>query len=72
MRTDMNHRYAVVVDGNNNIEMDFKDIKKGMLFRLFEPNGKPVRANIDDAYMFEARKDVYENKDGILVVEITI
>jgi hypothetical protein len=69
-----NTRYAIVFDeeNNQNKKIEGIDIKKGMLFYLFESDGTPVRSNIDECYYFLATKDAYKNEDGIYVIEIEI
>lgn len=68
-----NTRYAIILDENGKEKkVEGIDIKKGMLFRMFESDGTPVRSGIDECYNFIASKDAYSNEDGIYVIEIEI
>lgn len=63
-------RYAVEIseDGNWH-KMNFSDIKFGMIFKLFEPDGKPViRSN--NASIFAADTDAYQLEDGLWSVAL--
>jgi hypothetical protein len=64
-------RYAeIFVNDEWIVEKDPSKIKKGMAFRLFEPDGIPVKRDLDDAETFVASRDAYQNEDGIWTIEI--
>jgi hypothetical protein len=50
-------------------DIDFKDIKEGNIFRMFESTGEPVYDNKGETE-FVADCDAYTNIDGIWTVDI--
>lgn len=51
------------------VDIDFKDIKKGDIFRMFKSTGEPVVGDKNDT-MFEVISDAYISEDGEYQVEI--
>jgi 1,4-alpha-glucan branching enzyme len=60
----------IFVNGEWVVEKDPSKIKKGVTFRLFEPDGTSVKMDLDDAETFIASRDAYQNEDGIWTIEI--
>lgn len=44
------------------------EIKRGDLYRMYEPNGEPV-LDEDGIHQRIAQKDAYQNEDGIWTVQ---
>ena len=62
-----NVRKAQIFVHDEWIDIPPAGIKRGMVFRLFEPDGTPV--SDENQTHFVAAKDSYLNRDGIFVIE---
>jgi hypothetical protein len=62
-------RYFVNGEKQGWEKINFREIKKGDLFRLFEPTGEPVISEFGEIE-FLAFKNAYINEDGIWKVDI--
>jgi hypothetical protein len=62
-------RYFVNGEKQGWEKINFREIKKGDLFRLFEPTGESVISEFGEIE-FLALKDAYVNEDGIWKVDI--
>ena len=56
--------FQVINDAEKPIE--FAELKKGMRFKLYEPDGEPVA----NGEILEASSDAYKNEDNISTIEI--
>lgn len=65
MVCSINQRKSKVLQNDEWIEIDGMDIKKGMIFKLFEPDGTPVIIGNYD--IFVAISDSYKNKEDVIV-----
>lgn len=50
-------------------DIEFKELKNGDIFRMFEPTGEPV-LDKNGNWEFVANCDAYLNKNGIWTIEI--
>ena len=68
----MNDKRKVIhiQDDGTKREIEFKYIKKGMKFKLFESTGEPVL--FSEESIFTAQSDAYLNNFGIWEVETDI
>lgn len=67
-----NTRTAKVARENNVFEDILPiDIKKEMIFMIFEPTGEPVFDGLGFC-VFKAESDAYYNNDGVIVIETEI
>lgn len=66
MDTRKIERYEYIWDETYDwIVVDFKDLKEGDKFRMFEPTGEPVVDKEFNETEFIAKCDAYINEDGI-------
>lgn len=57
-------RYVLVLNGLEWYRKSFMDLKKGDVFKLFEPDGTSVKDEKGQEVLF-ALSDVYKNPDGV-------
>ena len=68
----MNDKRTVIhiKDSRTRIEIKFKDLKKGMKFKLYESTGELVVSN--ELSLFTAMSDAYLNESGIWEIQTDI
>ena len=54
------------------IEVDFEDLKKGDLFKMFNPDNGALYESDDNGSEFVAASDPYINDDGIFTINIEV
>jgi diphthamide synthase subunit DPH2 len=69
-KTLENRRVMIFVNDEWVVEKDLSKIKDGMAFRLFEPDGTPVKNSLNNDDVFIASRDAYRNEEGIWTFEI--
>ena len=50
-------------------EIEFSELKKGFIFRMYENTGEEVIGDHESVYFF-ATSDAYLNKDEVLMVDV--
>lgn len=66
-----NVRIAKVRNDNKEwIETNPLDLKEGMIFRMFEPDGSPV-SGINADIIFTAMSDAYVDKNGVIGINMS-
>lgn len=66
---DKNLRKSKVLINNEWVDINPMDIKTGMRFKMFEPDGTPVLFNGEEVFI--ATSDSFLRKDGIIQTNIT-
>jgi hypothetical protein len=65
--SEENTRYNQVLIEDEWRDVPLLGVKKGMIFRMFEADGTPVKHGLVDRFV--ATKDSWINDDGIVTVE---
>jgi len=68
----MNYRKIEMLENEEWKEVQFQELKSGNVFRMFEPDGKPVVGAIDEfegTTSWKVIRDPYLNEDNVLTVD---
>ncbi len=65
MSDDINTRYVEVFEENEWIRRHPRMLKKGQIFKMFEPDGEPV----SDGTVFVSETDPVMDENGIIGIE---
>ena len=70
--TKEEHREVYILKGGVWSHEDFKDIEKGDIFKMFNPDGTPVEYP-EGYFYFRADSDTYpyDDESGVLTVDCT-
>lgn len=69
--TEEKYREVYILRGGIWYHEDFKDIEKGDIFKMFEPDGTPVEYP-KEYFFFRADSDPYKHDEyGVLTVDCT-